>query len=372
MPCSVCKQPGHNKLTCQKKYSTAVVGSTKEHHSIAIAKIKNSTDNNNNNVCSRNINDTNESFDSQIVLKNNCKKLGKNDEASETKSATDYTKRVDANYDENENIIKMKENSVNSKVASTTSAAKDKEQVSLHKRIAGPIVLKDNSKPRSKNSDTDIDCNQRISASYVARNKNVTKDAINPKDASETIKNSGNKEPHHRKISAVNDKQRVNHTESLNKKTFQSWKDIEISDGDKEILCKQGMIRFFEGPTDDEGEGYIYMYTYSDTDERKSIMDSTTDSTFKIGMTKHLPERRIHVLGNANKEKYILVHSHKIAWRRLAEQLIHKQLTVNGYHSPREGVKGGTEWFKGKKDEIINVMKLVIRFLNVYGLALEQ
>ncbi|KAG4074278.1 hypothetical protein HA402_008687 [Bradysia odoriphaga] len=127
------------------------------------------------------------------------------------------------------------------------------------------------------------------------------------------------------------------------------------------------MRRFFEGPTKDEGDGYIYMYTYD-----SNIIAVKQQFTFKIGMTKNLPDRRIQVLGQDNHEKYVKVHSEKVSWRRLAENLIHKQLTAKGHHCPRKDVKGGTEWFKGSRDEILNVIHLVIRFLNVYALPLQQ
>lgn len=157
-------------------------------------------------------------------------------------------------------------------------------------------------------------------------------------------------------------------TVNLNRNKTNTWKDIKIENGDKDILCDMGLKRFLEGPTDDDGEGYIYMYTYSNSKKNEAAKQS---SSFKIGMTKNLPERRIQILGNENNEKYVKIHSEKVCWRRLAENLIHKELTAKGYHSPRKDVKGGTEWFRGDKDEILKIIRLVIRFLNAYALPLQ-
>lgn len=303
MPCSLCKKSGHNKTTCQKKYSTKASAATKT-ESDAISKIKYPD---RGGVVAQ----------SPILINTSAdKKQGK------YKPNTSETR-----LDENSNHI-----------------------LSIEKLNKSHTI---------KMPSLNVGVNNNADA-----NKNVVLIKQNCKVVSPKSKKCEKKKQSYANTHA---NERTSDAESLKKHTTNRWKDIEIKDGDKDVLCDMGMIRFLKGPTDDEGEGYIYMYTHCN-DSNDTVEQI---STFKIGMTKDLPERRIRKLENGNNENYIKVHSVQVSWRRLAENLIHEQLIAKGYHSPRKNVKGGTEWFKGEKQEMINVINLVIRFLNVYALPMQ-
>ncbi len=297
MPCSLCRESGHNKTTCRKKYST------------------------------------------QSFIK---------------------PKLPERDVQDREKIEKSQERDGSSQSKCSTLEYREKKS-SNKKPYVGQLSSQIVSVEKSCKSDT----NRKSDVANVDENRNVISiksiDSISP----------SNNKSEHKKISNRSGirstlNQHVTARGSPKKPAPNNWKDIKIEDGDKDILCDLGMVRFLEGPSVDEGDGYIYMYTFD------SCVRAEQRSTFKIGMTKNLPERRIQVLANENHEKYMKVHSEKVAWRRLAENLIHKQLIANGYYSPRKDVKGGTEWFKGKKDDILNVIHLVIRFLNAYALPLQR
>lgn len=301
MPCSLCKESGHNRTTCQKKYSTkASAATTTEKVNFKSDAISESKHPDRSGTVTQSPISINSSAD---------KKQGKG------KPKTNGT-----HLDENSNHILTIE-----------------KPIKNHNRKMPSVNVGVNN---------NVDENKNV----VSRKENCK--VVSPKSKKCEIN----------KQSDTHANEQINDSESLKKNATNRWKDIEIKDGDKDVLCDMGMIRFLRGPSDDEGDGYIYMYTYcndgNDTVERMP--------TFKIGMTKDLPERRIRKLENGNNENYIKVHSVQVSWRRLAENLIHKQLIAKGYHSPRKNVKGGTE-----KEEIINVINLVIRFLNVYALPMQ-
>lgn len=319
MPCSLCRETGHNIRTCQKKYSTKASASTerelpeqKDPDAALISTMKH-IHNGSSNYNSKNAHRDKIGIPAPSITHT----------VEDQKKGKNPAKTHEIHLVKNSNIEKYYEsdNSQKSKVNRGVISVDENRNV---------IVLKKNSKIVSPTS----------------KNEKSTK--------SETFRIEANKQIHDSESSKI--------------KISKNWKDIKVRDGDKDILCDLGMLRFLKGPSKEEGKGHIYMYTYCND----SNVTAEQRSTFKVGMTEHLPERRIRALGNQNNEKYIKVHSVEVAWRRLAENMIHKQLTTMGYHSPRNDVEGGTEWFKGKKDEIIEVINLVIRFLNVYALPLQQ
>lgn len=315
MPCSLCKETGHNRTTCQRKYSTKVsierkLSDPEDRESVPISKIEHlkkvkSNDNNAKNVLPEKIDHTAHSLNGED------KKKERNKARTHSVPSVKISNII-------VNIEKPCENDNSQKPHLNRGVNVDKNGIKKKTKLVSPISKTE--KP------TDSE------ALRVKQNKSIS-DSESPK-----------------------------------KPVSNSWKNIKIRDGDKDILCAPAMTRFLEGPSEDEGKGYIYMYTYC-TD---SSVTKEQRSTYKIGMTKYLPERRIQRLGNTNKESYIKLYSVDVAWRRLTENIIHKQLTAKGYRCPRKDGEGGTEWFQGKKDEMINVINLVIRFINVYALPLQQ
>ncbi|XP_037030302.1 uncharacterized protein LOC119070095 [Bradysia coprophila] len=356
MPCSLCKKTGHNRTTCQRKYSTdsLVVNHSKSHQEI----------------------DRVSSYESAQSCLNNVDKYPK---------AKSKTPNVQPNEKSNKiwNTGKSDKIAINRMPSVVNREAVTNSSQSVINTVKYPKNVSKRTNEAANIGKTDIRVSNRepsgVKREVIAdENKNVIsiKEEITRSTNKKT--NSANNRKSHTSSSLLppdliltktcTKDTEITETKSANKSVTKHWKDIKIEDGDKDILCYSAMGRFFEGPTKDEGDGYIYMYTY----ESDSIIAVKQQSTFKIGMTKNLPDRRIQVLGHDNHEKYVKVHSEKVSWRRLAENLIHKQLTANGHHCPRKDVKGGTEWFKGSRDEILNVIHLVIRFLNVYALPLQQ
>lgn len=297
MPCSLCKESGHNIRTCQRKYSTETSTEQKlskedVRESVAISKVK---------------------YPDKSGI------VGQLPIITPTKNKS---KTNDIRLDENSNHISN--------------------------------IEKPNKSDNSKKPSEKVEDDEKV---VSIKNKSFIKSTV----VSPTSRKCAKKKS---RCIIVNNE--IGDSDSLKSKVINNWKHIQIEDGDKDILCNKGVERFREGLTEDEGKGHIYMYTHS----KDSSVTDDQRFTFKIGMTKDLPERRIRVLENGNNEKYIMVHSVEVAWRRLAENLIHKQLTAMGYHSPRKNIKGGTEWFTGEKDKIIEVINLVIRFLKVYALPM--
>lgn len=361
MPCSLCKKTGHNRSTCQRKYSTdsAVVVNPSNDCNQEIDKLK--------------------IFESDPSLSKAVKYRKPKNQAPVT---------VETNKKSNE--IWNSERSNKIAINRTPSEENRKVITNSTQPVVNGVKCPNNSNFKPKSPSAQINkigkSNKTVSnreASEVYRevntkadeNKNITSEisrCTNQKaNATKDHKSRINSSFRSRDLAqskALAPVLEITESKSTNKAVKKTWKDIKIEDGDKDILCRSAMERFFEGPTNDEGDGYIYMYTY----KSDAIVTAKQESTFKIGMTKNLPERRIQVLEHGNHEKYVKIHSEKVTYRRLAENLIHKQLTANGHHYPREDVKGGTEWFKGSRDEILDVIHLVIRFLNAYALPLQQ
>lgn len=110
--------------------------------------------------------------------------------------------------------------------------------------------------------------------------------------------------------------------------------------------------------TEKDGPGYIYMYM-------KSKPETEADNSwFKIGLSEHLPERRIHQQELKNKVEYTSLWSGETPCRKLAESVIFKQL--KDFHAPKESGDGKTEWFMGDRSKIMETVKQVVRECRIW------
>ncbi|CAG7723151.1 unnamed protein product [Allacma fusca] len=119
--------------------------------------------------------------------------------------------------------------------------------------------------------------------------------------------------------------------------------------------------RFKEGPTAEDGPGYIYIYEYLPTGSKDPKVEELK-SMYKIGMSEHIPEgRRIRDQENRNGEKYRVVYTVPVAHRKLTEAIIHLQLEHR--RRKRDVIDGKTEWFQGDKNrlkEVVNDGKAIV------------
>jgi len=80
---------------------------------------------------------------------------------------------------------------------------------------------------------------------------------------------------------------------------------------------------------------------------------------YKIGLSKDMPERRIHAQEQANKQKYECVMTFETPYRYLTETVIHRQL--KSQRTPRSYGDGKTEWFTGNRKEFQDTIVKVVR-----------
>lgn len=355
MPCSLCKKTGHNKTTCQRKFSTDSIVSNPSNGYQEINKllsVESDESLSKTGKCSKP-----KSKISTVETNKKSNEIGNSDKSNKTK-----INRTSAVVNRENVSDKPLVNTV--KYSSNVNSAPKIHRAQIDKKSTENINI-DKNKSASNSEALRVNRADNDKKFVSPKHDPSTNKKVNPTNDYESPANSSSRLAQPK---ACAPELKLNEPKSANKPVKKNWKDIKVEDGDKDILCHSAMERFFEGPTKDDGEGYIYTYTY----EGNKTVTAKQQSTFKVGMTKNLPERRIQVLAHDNHEKYVKIHSQKVTWRRLAENLIHKQLTANGHHCPRKDVKGGTEWFKGSRDEILNVIHLVIRFLKIYAMPLQQ
>ncbi len=112
---------------------------------------------------------------------------------------------------------------------------------------------------------------------------------------------------------------------------------------------------YMTGPTELDGPGYVYIYKIKgDKDD--------TENSFKIGLSKDLPQRRVHVQEQRNKQQYEIVESKETPFRYLTETTVHRQL--HAFNTPKSEGDGRTEWFTGKKDDFVSTVRKVVREVN--------
>ncbi|ODM98879.1 hypothetical protein Ocin01_07804 [Orchesella cincta] len=120
-------------------------------------------------------------------------------------------------------------------------------------------------------------------------------------------------------------------------------------------LNPEALQRLEKGPTKEDGPGHIYMY---------KIKNPTPEeiNCYKIGLSKNLPDKRIHAQEVANKKIYEAVITWETPYRYLTETTIHRQL--KSQRTPRSYGDGKTEWFTGDRDTFIDIINRVIREVN--------
>ncbi|CAL8101642.1 unnamed protein product [Orchesella dallaii] len=158
--------------------------------------------------------------------------------------------------------------------------------------------------------------------------------SVNNHDEKEAIIQRSNKEENNSSTSS---------TKLKSKKSGINW------------LNEEALQRLDSGPTKEDGPGYIYMYKISNP----TTTESKECEWYKIGLSKDLPARRIHVQETANKQKYETLTTHETLFRYLTETVIHRQL--KSQRTPRSYGDGRTEWFKGDKNEFKDIIVRVIR-----------
>jgi len=135
--------------------------------------------------------------------------------------------------------------------------------------------------------------------------------------------------------------------ESKSKNTEYSWLLSKA-----QLLLETGPLRSnkYEGP------GHIYIYQLNGSDE-----DLGEEVSYKIGRSINLPERRVKAQETANHMDYVIVKTFETPWNQLTEKVIHSHLDELGRRRVKPEGDGKTEWFAGKKVELIEIITKVIR-----------
>lgn len=133
--------------------------------------------------------------------------------------------------------------------------------------------------------------------------------------------------------------------------------DEPTDDQTKKTLDAQALEILEKGPTPQDGEGVVYILR----------VRGQKDEPFKVGMTTGL-KKRIATLKSQNKEEYELVGFWSVRWRKRCEQACHAAMEDRRLSHRLKGDKtkqnGGSEWFRGDEQAIIDIVDGVVRSAN--------
>lgn len=114
--------------------------------------------------------------------------------------------------------------------------------------------------------------------------------------------------------------------------------------------------RLEKGPTEKDGEGYIYLLSELDT--------QNPDHWYKLGCTVRKPEVRLAELERENGTKYEIAWYRKVKYHKDMEIVAFKELKGRGMKLPTLTLPcgntrpGGTEWVRGK--DVIDVLERLV------------
>jgi len=145
---------------------------------------------------------------------------------------------------------------------------------------------------------------------------------------------------------------------------LQEVEEIEDDEEERELKIVLLISKFKLGPCVErlrkrvcrtDCDGFIYAYS-----SVKHV------GMFKVGMSKHLPNRRVKMQEKKNHETYVLKKSYFCCFHKLVEKCVH--LELGEWHKPLNKVQDGyTEWFMVDWEfldiKIKNVIKCVQELL---------
>lgn len=122
----------------------------------------------------------------------------------------------------------------------------------------------------------------------------------------------------------------------------QDFGEIEDDEEERELKIVLLISKFKLGPCFErlrkrvcrtDCDGFIYAYS-----------SVNYPGMFKVGMSKHLPSRRVKMQEKKNHEIYVLKKSFFCCFHKLVEKCVH--LELGEWHKPLKKVQDGyTEWF---------------------------